>query len=212
MLDQTIHAHIEQALEKSPIIPIIRADNSVAALKTTEALLRGGLSVMEIVLRTESALDGLEAIVREFPSLHFGAGTVLNAGQCEAVIARGAKFIVAPGLDEGSITAARGAGTPIIPGIATATELQRAHNLGLRTVKFFPANLSAIKTLSSVFGDVNFIPMGGVNPDNLKSYLDVPAVLACGGSWLTPKQMIADGDFAGITRLAKDAATIANPQ
>jgi 2-dehydro-3-deoxyphosphogluconate aldolase/(4S)-4-hydroxy-2-oxoglutarate aldolase len=182
-------------------------------LKISEALLEGGLDVLEVVLRTDAALDCLEAIAKEFPHAHVGAGTVLSTDQCQEVIRRGASFIVSPGLDAASVELANAAELPILPGVATATELQQAWNMGLRTVKLFPASLvggpKILKALSSVFQDVKFMPTGGVSPDNLKDYLAVPAVLACGGSWLTPKDAIEAGDFAKITQLAKEAIVIA---
>jgi len=201
------------SLESNRVVPLVQADDPKVALKISEALLEGGLNVLEVVLRTEAALDCLEAIAKEFPKAHVGAGTVLSADQSKEVIRRGASFIVSPGLDEKSVNIAKEADIPILPGIATATELQEAWNMGLRTVKLFPASLvggpNIIKALSSVFRDVQFMPTGGVKPGNLKEYLSVPAVLACGGSWLTPKDVISAGDFAKITKLAEEAIAIA---
>jgi len=201
------------SLENKRVVPLVQSEDPETALKVSEALLEGGLDVLEVVLRTDAALDCLEAIAKEFPHAHVGAGTVLSAEQSKAVIDRGANFIVSPGLDAASVDVANAAGLPILPGIATATELQEAWNMGLRTVKLFPASIvggpKIIKALSSVFRDVRFMPTGGVNVANLKDYLDVPAVLACGGSWLTPKDAIERGDFAAITTLAKEALSIA---
>jgi len=202
-----------QALESKRVVPLVQADDPKIALKISEALLDGGLDVLEVVLRTDAALDCLEAIAKEFPNAHVGAGTVLSAELSQEVIQRGASFIVSPGLDEASVKVAKGADVPILPGVATATELQRAWNMDLRIVKLFPASLvggpQMLKALSSVFRDVRIMPTGGVNPGNLKEYLAIPAVLACGGSWLTPKDAIAKGDFAEITKLAKEAIVIA---
>lgn len=204
---------LTQSLEAKRVVPLVQSDDIKTALKTSEALLAGGLEVLEVVLRTDAALDCLEAIAKEFPDAHVGAGTVLSAAQCEEVIRCGASFIVSPGLDAASVEVANKANLPILPGIATATELQKAWNLGLRTVKFFPAGLAGgpkmLKALSSVYRDVRFMPTGGVNAANLKDYLAVPAVLACGGSWLTPKDAIASGDFGAITKLAKQAIELA---
>jgi len=202
------------SLEAKRVVPLVQSDDPKTALKISEALLEGGLDVLEVVLRTDAALDCLEAIAKEFPNAHVGAGTVLSADQSKEVIRRGATFIVSPGLDLASVEVANDAGLPILPGVATATEMQKAWNLGLRTVKCFPASLvggpKMLKALSSVFRDVQIMPTGGVNPQNLKDYLAVPAVLACGGSWLTPKAAIDVGDFAAITQLAKDAIAIAH--
>lgn len=202
-----------KSLENKRVVPLVQSDDPKTALKISEALLEGGLDVLEVVLRTDAALDCLEAIAKEFPNAHVGAGTVLSADQSYEVIRRGASFIVSPGLDAASVKVAKDANIPILPGIATATELQQAWNMGLRTVKLFPASLvggpKILKALSSVFRDVRFMPTGGVNPANLNEYLNVPAVLACGGSWLTPKDSIESGDFGAITQLAKDAIAIA---
>ena len=202
------------ALKAKRVVPLVGADDPDTALKISEALLKGGLDVLEVVLRTDAALDCLEAIAKEFPDAHVGAGTVLSADQSKEVIRRGATFIVSPGLDPASVKVANEAGLPILPGVATATELQSAWNMGLRTVKFFPAYLAGgpkmLGALSSVFRDVSFMPTGGVGPGNLKDYLSIPAVLACGGSWLTPKDAIADGNFGAITQLAKEALETAS--
>lgn len=204
---------LTQSLEATRVVPLVQSDDPKTALKVSEALLEGGLDVLEVVLRTDAALDCLEAIAKEFPHAHVGAGTVVSADQSKEVIRRGATFIVSPGLDPASVSVANDANIPILPGISTATELQQAWNLGLRTVKLFPASLvggpKMLKALSSVFRDVRFMPTGGVNPATLKDYLEVPAVLACGGSWLTPADAIAKGDFAAITQLAKDAIILA---
>lgn len=201
-----------QALENNRVVPLVQSGNPDEALKISEALLEGGLDVLEVVLRTDAALDCLEAIAKEFPQAHVGAGTVLSADQSKEVIQRGASFIVSPGLDPASVKVAKDADLPLLPGVATATELQQAWNLGLRAVKFFPASLAGgpkmLKALSSVFRDVRFMPTGGVNAQNLTEYLSLPAVLACGGSWLTPKDAIASGEYDKITVLAKEAKAI----
>lgn len=200
-------------LRHAPVVPLVQSDDPKTALKVSEALIAGGLNVLEVVLRTDAALDCLEAIAKEFPDAHVGAGTVLSAAQSQEVIRRGATFIVAPGLDPASVKVANDAGLPILPGVSTATELTTAWNMGLRTVKLFPAALSGgpkmIKALSSVFRDVEFMPTGGVSAANLPDYLAVPSVLACGGSWLTPAGAIEAGDFNAITTLAKEALSIA---
>lgn len=200
-------------LQANRVVPLIQANKPETALKISEALIEGGLDVLEVVLRTEAAMDCLEAIAKSFPHAHVGAGTVLSAEQSKKVIRRGASFIVSPGLDAASVEVAKAADIPILPGISTATELQQAWNMGIKTVKLFPASLvggpKMARALSSVFQNVRFMPTGGVNPANLNEYLSVPAVLACGGSWLTPIDRIEAGDYAAITALAKDAKKIA---
>ncbi len=204
---------IANALLNTKVVPLVQADDPATAVKIAEALIEGGLTVLEVVLRTSEALQCLEAIVKEFPDAHVGAGTVLSAEHARAVLARGATFIVSPGLDETSVKVAQSAQIPIFPGVATPTELQHAWNLGLRTVKFFPAGLAGgtkmLKAFSSVFRDMRFMPTGGVSAGNLSEFLEIPSVLACGGSWLTPASAINDGDFSAITKLAREATTIA---
>ena len=202
------------SLRNNRIVPLVQSNDSTTALKISEALIKGGLNVLEVVLRTDKALNCLEAIVKEFPQAHVGAGTVLNADQCQEAIRRGAGFIVSPGLDLSSIKVAHAAGIPILPGIATATELQKVFNLGLHTVKLFPASLvggpKILKAFSSVFRDMQFMPTGGVNPDNLLEYLSIPSVLACGGSWLTPKDAVESKNYDTITRLAAEAIELSH--
>ena len=205
---------ITNELRKTKVVPLVRSDDPAVAIKISAALIEGGLSVLEVVLRTDEALKCLEAIVAEFPDAQVGAGTVLSAEQTKEVIARGASFVVSPGLDEASVHVAQGSRIPIFPGIATPTELQRAWSLGLRTVKVFPAGIlggpKMLKALAAVFRDVEFMPTGGVSASNLREYLAIPAVIACGGSWLTPADAIANGDFRRLTALAAEAVGLAN--
>jgi len=204
---------ITKKLEETKVVPLVQADDPETAVKISAALIDGGLSVLEVVLRTDAALKCLEAVVNKFPDAHVGAGTVLSADQAKDVIARGASFIVSPGLDDKSVAVAQSVDIPIFPGIATPTELQHAWNFGLSTVKFFPAGLAGgpkmLKAFSSVFREMRFMPTGGVSAANLTEFLEIPSVIACGGSWLTPQSAIKDGDFAEITKLAREAITIA---
>jgi 2-dehydro-3-deoxyphosphogluconate aldolase / (4S)-4-hydroxy-2-oxoglutarate aldolase len=200
-------------LKSVPVVPLVKADDPAVAVNISRALAAGGLTVVEVVFRTDRALECLAAVADEVPEMIAGAGTVLTIRQAEQALASGAKFIVSPGLDDGVVGVARNHDAPVFPGIATATELQKAYNLGLEVVKFFPASIAggipAIKALASVFRTMKFMPTGGVSADNLAEFLAVPAVLACGGSWLTPDAAVAAGDFDAITRLAKEAVAIA---
>lgn len=203
----------EERFARVGVVPLIQADSAGAAVAIGQALLAGGLPILEVVLRTDQALRCLEAVSESVPDAIVGAGTVLTAAQAEAAVGAGAAFIVSPGLDEAVVAVALTHGLPVLPGIATATELQRAWNLGLRTVKFFPASVAGggamIKALGSAFRQVKFMPTGGVTAANLAEYLAIPSVVACGGSWLTPAAAVAEGDFARITKLAAEAAEIA---
>lgn len=205
---------IEERLASTGVVPLVQADTPEEAIRTSEALLAGGLSIIEIVLRTDVALSCLRAVSEALPEAIAGAGTVLTKAQAEAAIAAGAEFIVSPGLDDGVVEVAQLHGLPVFPGIATASELQHAFNLGLRIVKFFPAGASGgtamIKALSSAFREMKFMPTGGVSAGNLAEYLAVPSVVACGGSWLTPREAVRDGDYGKIRSLAAEAVGIAS--
>lgn len=200
-------------LKEAPVVPLVQAEDPDVALKTVEALQLGGLNIIEVVLRTDAALDCLEAIVKARTGAVVGAGTVLSLDQAEEVVRRGAEFIVSPGLNDDIVGFCQSKKLDVFPGINTPTEVQRAWNLGLRDVKFFPAGLAGgvpmLKALSSVFRDMRFMPTGGISAGNLKEYLSVPSVIACGGSWLTPQKEIDAGDYAAVTALAEAALAIA---
>ena len=204
---------INKTLEAVPVVPLVQSDDPAVAAQLSRALAAGGIAVVEVVFRTDRALECLKAVADEVPEIIAGAGTVLSVNQAEAAIDAGAQFIVSPGLDDGVVAVAMERGVPIYPGIVSPTELQRAYNLGLDTVKFFPASIAggvpAIKALASVFRTMRFMPTGGVSPGNLAEFLAVPAVLACGGSWLTPADAIVSGDYDKITKLAQEAVQIA---
>lgn len=204
---------INELLSKAPVVPLVQADDPSVAVDTSRALAKGGLQVAEVVFRTDRALECLQAVADEVPEMIAGAGTVLSAAQATAAIENGAKFIVSPGLDEDVIGVAEKHGVPVFPGTMTPSEVQHAFNLGLETVKFFPASIAggvpALKALASVFRTMKFMPTGGVSAANLGEFLAVPAVLACGGSWFTPADAIAASDYQRITTLAAEAVEIA---
>jgi 2-dehydro-3-deoxyphosphogluconate aldolase / (4S)-4-hydroxy-2-oxoglutarate aldolase len=204
---------IEERLASTGVVPLVQAEEPGTAIRTSEALLAGGLSIIEVVLRTDDALNCLEAVGKSVPGAIVGAGTVLTRAQAKAAVSAGAQFIVSPGLDEGVVEVAQAHGLPVFAGVATASELQHAFNLGLRIVKFFPAGVcggaAMIKALSSAFRAVKFMPTGGVSAANLGDYLAVPSVIACGGSWLTPEDAVRDSDYARIRSLAAEAVAIA---
>lgn len=205
---------LNKTLELVPVVPLVQSDDPAVAVEISRALAAGGLTVAEVVFRTDRALECLQAVAEEVPEMVAGAGTVLSAEQAAAAVDAGARFIVSPGLDDGVVATARDRDVPVYPGIVSPSELQHAFNLGLDVVKFFPASIAggvpALKALSSVFRTMRFMPTGGVSPGNLAEFLAVPAVLACGGSWLTPADAIASGDYEKITELAKEALQIAS--
>ena len=205
--------NINELLTNRPVVPLVQADDPAVAVKTSRALAAGGLKVVEVVFRTDRALECLQAVAEEIPDMIAGAGTVLSEDQARAALDHGARFIVSPGLDDGVVGMARERDAPIYPGIMTPSEVQHAFNLGLDTVKFFPASIAggvpALKALASVFRTMRFMPTGGIGPGNLAEYLSVSAVLACGGSWLTPADAIAAGNYDAVTALAAEAVEIA---
>lgn len=202
-----------ELLEKAPVVPVVVIDDASRAVPVAQALVDGGLPVIEVTMRTAAAADAIAAIAADVPGALIGAGTVLSSEQAHAIVKAGAKFIVSPGLHDDVVAAANELSVPIIPGVATATEAQYAWNLGLRILKFFPAGqaggIPMIKALAAVFRDVRFMPTGGVSAKNLADYLEIPAVLACGGSWLTPADAVESGDYDRITELAAEAVAIA---
>lgn len=208
-----IMTELNARLAAAPVVPLVQADDPNVAVATAKALAAGGLSVIEVVLRTPNALDCLEALCAANDGLIVGAGTVLSAQQASECLDRGAEFLVSPGLDDDSVRLSNDRNIPIFPGVMTPSEVMRARNLGLNVVKFFPASIAggipALKALSSVFGDMKFMPTGGVTAANLGDFLALPSVLACGGSWLTPAAAIADGNYDEVTRLARAAVELA---
>lgn len=210
---QHVSNELNQVIARARVVPLVQAEDPAVALATSQALKDGGLPVVEVVFRTDRALDCLRAVVSEKPDIIAGAGTVLSARQAEAAVGAGARFIVSPGLDDGVVAVAKAAGLPVFPGVYTPSEVQHAFNLGLDVVKFFPASIAggipALKALASVFRTMKFMPTGGVSAANLGEFLSVPSVIACGGSWLTPAGAIAKGDYAAVTALAREALGIA---
>lgn len=204
---------IQQILAAAPVVPLIQADDPAVAVATSQALKDGGLPVVEVVFRTDKALECLRAVAEEKPDIVAGAGTVLSAAQARSAVKAGAKFIVSPGLDDAVVAVAKEHGIPVFPGVYTPSEIQHAFNLGLEVVKFFPASIAggvpALKAVAGVFRTMRFMPTGGISAENLAEYLAVPSVLACGGSWLTPAPAIAKGDYAAVTSLARQALDIA---
>ena len=204
---------MNRRLEKTGVVPVVVLDDPQDAVPVAEALREGGLPIIELTLRTAAAPEAIRRIADEVSDVVIGAGTVLNAEQAGIAADAGASFIVSPGLHDSVVDEARSRNLPLYPGVATATEVQAAWNMGLKTLKFFPAGqaggVAMLKALGSVFRDVRFMPTGGVSPANLADYLALQSVIACGGSWLTPASAIEAKDFAAITRLAREARALA---
>lgn len=210
----TIESQLETLLGAAPVVPLVGGNDPAVAVATAKALRDGGLKVIEVVMRSDDAQRCMEAIIAEVDDVIVGAGTVLTLDQAKSVLDSGAQFVVCPGLVDNIVEHCLGAGVPIYPGTMTAGEVQRAYALGLRQVKFFPASLAGgvpmLKALGAVFREMRFMPTGGISTGNLGEYLALPHVLACGGSWLTPGDAIAAGDYAAITKLAREALAIAS--
>lgn len=201
-------------LQGAGIVPVIVIEDEKKAVPLARALVAGGLPVIEITFRTAAAAAAIAAIRREVPEAIVGAGTILSLSQLESAKAAGAVFGVAPGFDPLIVSAAAEADFPFCPGVATASELSQALTLGCKMVKFFPAEavggVNMIKNLLGAFRftGVKFMPTGGVKISNVESYLAVPEVVCCGGTWIVPKEALVSDDYATIERLASEASSL----
>lgn len=189
----------------SKVIPIVVIADAAKAAALGTAIAEGGLTTVEITLRTAAALEAIAA-VRNETGLTVGAGTVLTSRQVDLAVAAGAEYILSPGLSAEVVRRCQELGVPVLPGISTATELMRALELGVDTVKFFPAEQlggpAGIKALAGPFPGVRFLPTGGVTVDTLSAYLEVECVMGAGMSWVAPADLIGQGDWAEISRRA----------
>lgn len=195
------------------IVPVVTIDDVQGAVSLASALAAGGLDVVEITLRTEAGMGAISEIADKQPSTVVGAGSVMSGDQAKQAIDAGAQFLVSPGLDDGVVQTALDSGVPIVPGVATATELMRAASFGLEVVKFFPAEaaggIELLRAFSAVWPNIQFMPTGGISADNVVDYLVEPSVLAVGGSWMAPRDFIASRDWSPITTLASEASKLA---
>ena len=196
-------------LARSGIVPVVVLDDAKDAVPTANAMLAGGIDVMEITFRTAAAADSIKAVSENCPDMLVGAGTVLTMEQCKLAVEMGAKFIVSPGFDPEIVGWCVENGVAVTPGCVTPTEISAALKFGLTTLKFFPANvyggLNAMKNLAAPFVGIKFMPTGGINSSNLREYIDAPFIHAVGGSWVCPKADIAAGNFEKITALCAEA-------
>ena len=192
-----------------PVIPVIVLQRVQDAVPMAEALLAGGVKVLEVTLRTAVALHCIEAIAKALPEAVVGAGTVRTAADAKAALAAGARFAVSPGYTTEIGLACRQLGLPLLPGVATAGEVMAASAEGLSFLKFFPAvqagGLAMLKALAGPFPDILFCPTGGISIETAPQFLALGNVKVCGGSWLTPADAVAAGDWARTTRLARQA-------
>jgi 2-dehydro-3-deoxyphosphogluconate aldolase/(4S)-4-hydroxy-2-oxoglutarate aldolase len=196
---------------RAPVIPVLVVEDAATASPLAEALVAGGLPVLEVTLRTPAALDALAAMAA-VPGAVAGAGTLLTPEDVRAARAAGAGFGVAPGATDRLLDAAEAEGLPLLPGAATASEAMRLLERGYRVLKFFPAEpaggAAALAALGGPLPQLRFCPTGGIGPGNATDYLRLSNVVCVGGSWVAPRAMVSAGDWAGITRLAAEAAAL----
>ena len=204
-----------QVMQDAPVIPVIVLTDAVQAVLLARALVAGGLRMLEVTLRTPQALACIEAIARDVPEAVVGAGTVRSAADAQACAMAGARFVVSPGYTHGVAQACRDAGLPLLPGVATGSEIMAAQEDGLSELKFFPAmqagGTAMLKAWNGPFADMRFCPTGGVTVANAAEFLALPNVVCVGGSWLTPADVLARGNWAQITALAFQAARLERP-
>ena len=195
-----------------PVIPVIVLQRVQDAVPLAEALLAGGIKVLEVTLRSPVALQCIAAIAKALPEAIVGAGTIRNAADAQAALDAGSRFAVSPGYTADVGAACRRIGLPLLPGVASASEVMAASADGLQFLKFFPAvqagGLAMLKALGGPFPDVVFCPTGGISLDTAPPFLALPNVKVCGGSWLTPADAVAAGDWSRITRLAREAQAL----
>jgi len=201
-----------QVMQDAPVIPVIVLNDVKQAVLLARALVAGGIRMLEVTLRTPQALACIEAIAREVPEAVAGAGTVRSAADAQACVMAGARFAVSPGYTHAVGQACRDAGLPLLPGVATGSEIMMAQEDGLTELKFFPAMQAGgpvmLKAWGGPFGDVRFCPTGGVTLQNAPDFLALPNVVCVGGSWLVPADALQAGDWDRITQLARDTLSL----
>lgn len=204
---------IIQRINAARLLPVVVLERAEDAVPLAKALIAGGLDVAEVTFRTAAAKESIHAIAQEVPEILLGAGTVTNVEQLDAAAEAGATFIVTPGFNPDVVRHAQSKGMPIVPGINNPTGVEQAMSRGLKVVKFFPAGptggVSFLKALTGPYGDMRFVPTGGVNAGNVSDYLGISQVVACGGSWMVDPKLIAAGKFDEIRKLTAAALSAA---
>jgi 2-dehydro-3-deoxyphosphogluconate aldolase / (4S)-4-hydroxy-2-oxoglutarate aldolase len=196
------------------IVPVVSLPKLEHALPLAESLLAGGLPCAEITFRTAAAAAAIEQINKRFPEILLGAGTVLTTAQAQTALDAGAQFIVSPGTNPTTVDYCLSKGATIFPGVCTPTEIEMALAKGVEVLKFFPAEpmggAKLLQALCAPYGQVRFIPTGGIDVKNIGQYLALPQVVACGGSWMVKPQLFEAGDWAQVQRLAGEAVALVN--
>lgn len=205
-------ANIFDQLQKLGIVPVVVLDDVKDAEPLAKALVEGGLPCAEVTFRTDAAEESIRIMSEKYPEMLVGAGTVLTTEQVDRAVAAGAKFIVSPGLNPRIVKYCVEKNIPICPGCTNPSDIEQALENGLKVVKFFPAEpaggLPMIKAMAAPYVGVKFMPTGGIKPSNVRSYLEYDRIIACGGSWMVPGDLVNSGDFAKITELTKEAVEI----
>jgi len=203
---------IDQVLARAPVVPVLSITRLEDAVPLARALVAGGLPVLEVTLRTEAAIGAIRAIREEVPGASVGAGTVLGARHLSAVEAAGATFAISPGATDALYAAAADSRIPLLPGVATASELMHGLELGYERFKFFPAEssggIATLKSFAGPFAQARFCPTGGIDAAKAHAYLALPNVITVGGSWMVPGDALASGDWSRIEKLAREASTL----
>ena len=199
-------------LDTSPVIPVIAIESLEHAVPLAQALVAGGIVNLEVTLRTKYGLDAIRMISEQVPGVNVGVGTVCSAAEFDAAVEAGASFVVSPGQSDALFERALLTDVPFLPGAVTATEVMAAKSAGFNILKFFPAGTSggaaAIRAFSGPFADIQFVPTGGIKPENAHEYLSLSNVRAVGGTWLTPIELIKSGRWDEIEAIARQASSL----
>jgi 2-dehydro-3-deoxyphosphogluconate aldolase/(4S)-4-hydroxy-2-oxoglutarate aldolase len=204
---------LDAAARKAPVVPVIVVDDAGQAAPLARALVKAGVTIAEVTLRTPAGLAAIAAMKAEAPELLVGAGTVLSGKDVEDALKAGAEFLVSPGMSAGLRDALKGREGVMIPGIATASEAMSRHEEGFQRLKLFPASIAggapALKALNGPLPHLKFMPTGGISEDEVKTYLKLPNVFAIGGSWIASQKDIAEGNWAKIEDIARRLLALA---
>ncbi|ELB2165089.1 bifunctional 4-hydroxy-2-oxoglutarate aldolase/2-dehydro-3-deoxy-phosphogluconate aldolase [Vibrio parahaemolyticus] len=205
---------IKEQLKALKVIPVIAIDKAEDIIPLGKVLAENGLPAAEITFRSAAAAEAIRLLRETQPDMLIGAGTVLNREQAIAAKEAGATFIVSPGFNPNTVKACQGIGIDIVPGVNNPSTVEAALEMGLTTLKFFPAEASGginmVKSLLAPYTDIELMPTGGINPANIKDYLAIPRVLACGGTWMVDKKLIEEGNWEELARLTREAVALVN--
>ncbi|MCE7615755.1 bifunctional 4-hydroxy-2-oxoglutarate aldolase/2-dehydro-3-deoxy-phosphogluconate aldolase [Vibrio fluvialis] len=203
---------IKQQIKALKIIPVIAIDNAEDIIPLGKVLVENGLPVAEITFRSDAAEEAIRLLRESQPEMLIGAGTVLNRAQVIAAKEAGATFIVSPGFNPNTVRACQELGIEIIPGVNNPSAVEAALEMGLTTMKFFPAEpsggISMVKSLLAPYTDLELMPTGGIKPSNVNDYLAIPRVIACGGTWMVEKSLIENGEWEELARLTREAVAL----